>query len=185
MSDDPFGAEGFDLAGTDAEPFAEDFGVMLAEHWRGLDARWRTVETNRPRRNRQFAGGRVLDLLHDPAFGERGIVQQLERIEHGTRQHTKEEAMKIIGGAGVPAGAVFDTLELLNDPSLAARGIMQKIEHPTTGKLTVPAWPVRFDGAPPRVKPSPLLGQHNGEILGQWLGIAAGEVEALRAEGIV
>ena len=83
------------------------------------------------------------------------------------------------------AGAVFDTLELMNDPSLAERGIMQRIEHPTTGEVTMPAWPVRFDGAPPRVKPSPLLGQHNAEVLGGWLGIGTAEVEALRAEGIV
>ena len=130
------------------------------------------------------------DIIGDPRYdtwparGERAAEVD-EIIAAWTRQHTKEEAMKIIGGAGVPAGAVFDTLELLNDPSLAERGIMQKIEHPTTGKLTVPAWPVRFDGAPPRVKPSPLLGQHNADILGGWLGIAAGEVEALRAEGIV
>jgi crotonobetainyl-CoA:carnitine CoA-transferase CaiB-like acyl-CoA transferase len=92
--------------------------------------------------------------------------------------------MKIIGEAGVPAGAVFDTLELMNDPSLAERGIMQTIEHPTTGNVIMPAWPVRFDGVPPKVKPSPLLGQHNAEVLGGWLGIAASEVEALRAEGI-
>src|SRR6266852_4502558 len=130
------------------------------------------------------------DLIGDarydtgPARGERAAEVD-ELIATWTRQHTKEEAMKTIGEAGVPAGAVFDTLELLNDPSLAERGIMQKIEHPTTGKLTVPAWPVRFDGAPPRVKPSPLLGQHNGEILGGWLGISAAEVEALRGEGIV
>jgi formyl-CoA transferase len=93
--------------------------------------------------------------------------------------------MKIIGEAGVPAGAVFDTLELMNDPSLAERGIMQKIEHPTTGKVIMPAWPVRFDGAPPKVKPSPMLGQHNAEVLEGWLGIGSAEVEALHAEGIV
>jgi crotonobetainyl-CoA:carnitine CoA-transferase CaiB-like acyl-CoA transferase len=80
---------------------------------------------------------------------------------------------------------VFDTLELMNDPSLAQRGIMQTIEHPTTGPVKMPAWPVRFDGAAPRVKPSPLLGQHNAEVLRGWLGIGAAEVEALRAEGIV
>jgi formyl-CoA transferase len=108
-----------------------------------------------------------------------------EIIAQWTRQHSKEEAMKIIGAAGVPAGAVFDTLELMNDPSLAERGIMQKIEHPTTGSVKMPAWPVRFDGAPPRVKPSPLLGQHNAEVLGGWLGIGSAEVEALHAEGIV
>ena len=130
------------------------------------------------------------DLIGDarydtgPARGERAAEVD-EIIATWTRQHTKEEAMRIIGGAGVPAGAVFDTLELLNDPSLAERGIMQKIEHPTTGKLTVPAWPVRFDGAPPRVRPSPLLGQHNTEILGGGSASAPAEVDALRAEGIV
>src|SRR6266851_3769069 len=108
-----------------------------------------------------------------------------ELIATWTRQHTKEEAMKVIGAAGVPAGAVFDTLELMNDPSLAERGIMQTIDHPTTGKVKMPAWPVRFDGRPGRVKPSPLLGQHSAEVLGGWLGISAQEIEALKAEGIV
>jgi formyl-CoA transferase len=108
-----------------------------------------------------------------------------EIIAQWTRQHSKEEAMRIIGEAGVPAGAVFDTLELMNDASLAERGIMQTVEHPTTGTYKMPAWPVRFDGAPPRVKPSPLLGQHNAEVLGGWLGIGSAEVDALRAEGIV
>ena len=93
--------------------------------------------------------------------------------------------MKIIGEAGVPAGAVFDTLELMNDPSLAERGIMQTIEHPTTGEVKMPAWPVRFDGAPARVKPSPLLGQHNAEVLGSWLGLGAAAVDALKQEGII
>src|ERR1700758_5092500 len=92
------------------------------------------------------------DLIGDarydtgPARGERAAEVD-ELIAAWTRQHTKQEAMKIIGDAGVPAGAVFDTLELLNDPSLVERGIMQRIEHPTTGEVTMPAWPVRFDGA--------------------------------------
>src|ERR1700724_3442472 len=96
-----------------------------------------------------------------------------EIIAAWTRQRTKEEAMKLIGAAGVPAGAVFDTLELLNDPSFAERGIMQTIEHPTTGEVKVVAWPVRFDGTPPAVKPSPLLGEHVDDVLGAWLGMDA------------
>ena len=93
--------------------------------------------------------------------------------------------MRIIGEAGVPAGAVFDTVELMADPSLAERGIMQTVEHPTTGQYKMPAWPVRFDGAPAKVKPSPLLGQHNGEVLGNWLGLGEAEVAALKTEGII
>src|SRR6202035_5584105 len=107
-----------------------------------------------------------------------------EIISAWTRQHTKDEAMRIIGAAGVPAGAVFDTAELMADPSLAERGIMQTIEHPTTGKVKMPAWPVRFDGSPAKVKPSPLLGQHSAEVLQGWLGMGAQEIDALRKEGI-
>ncbi|MBV9586901.1 MAG: CoA transferase, partial [Alphaproteobacteria bacterium] len=99
--------------------------------------------------------------------------------------HTKEEAMTVIGAAGVPAGAVFDTLELMNEPSLEERGIMQTIEHSTTGKVKMPAWPVRFDGTPPKVKPSPLLGQHNADVLQSWLGLGAADVDALKQEGII
>ena len=107
-----------------------------------------------------------------------------ELISAWTRTHTKEEAMRIIGAAGVPAGAVFDTLELMNEPSLDERGIMQTIDHPTTGKVKMPAWPVRFDGSPPKVKPSPTLGQHNSDVLGGWLGMSPQEVAALKQEGI-
>ena len=108
-----------------------------------------------------------------------------EIIAAWTRKHTKEEAMTLIGAAGVPAGAVFDTLELMNDPSLAERGIMQTIDHPTTGKVKMPAWPVRFDGKPPKVKPSPVLGQHVDDVLASWLGMGGKDIAALRQTGIV
>jgi crotonobetainyl-CoA:carnitine CoA-transferase CaiB-like acyl-CoA transferase len=108
-----------------------------------------------------------------------------EIIASWTRQHTKEEAMQLIGAAGVPAGAVFDTLELMNEPSFDARGIMQTVEHPTTGEIKMPAWPVRFDGAPPKVKPSPRLGEHVDEVLGSWLKMTASDISGLRDEGVV
>jgi crotonobetainyl-CoA:carnitine CoA-transferase CaiB-like acyl-CoA transferase len=112
-------------------------------------------------------------------------VEVDEIIATWTREHTKEEAMNLFGSAGVPAGAVFDTLELMNDPSFSQRGIMQTIDHPTTGKVKIPSWPVRFDGAPPKVKRSPLLGQHVDDVLGSWLGMGDKELAALREEGIV
>ena len=87
--------------------------------------------------------------------------------------------------AGVPAGAVFDTLELLNDPSFVERGIMQTVDHPTTGPVKMPTWPVRFDGAAPKLRPSPLLGQHVEDVLGAWLGMGASEIASLREEGIL
>ena len=130
------------------------------------------------------------ELIEDPRFAtneernkNEGFI--IEILTEWTKNHTKEEAMQIIGAAGVPAGAVHDTLELQNDLSFEKRGIMQTIQHPTTGAVKMPAWPVRFDGTPPRVKPSPLLGEHSAEVLSGWLGMAPQEIEALRQEGIV
>src|SRR5439155_5462669 len=130
------------------------------------------------------------DLIGDERYDSNQARSQRaaevdELISAWTRQHTKEAAMKIIGENGVPAGAVFDTVELMAEPSLAERGIMQTIEHPTTGKVKMPAWPVRFDGSPAKVKPSPLHGQHNAEVLSGWLGMSAAEIDALRQEKII
>jgi crotonobetainyl-CoA:carnitine CoA-transferase CaiB-like acyl-CoA transferase len=102
-----------------------------------------------------------------------------------TRRHSKQEAMRLFGEAGVPAGAVFDTLELMNDPTLVERGIMQTVDHPTSGVVKMPTWPVRFDGAAPKLRPSPLLGQHVEDVLGSWLGMDASKIAALREEGIL
>jgi formyl-CoA transferase len=129
------------------------------------------------------------ELIDDPRYatGSARVEHEAEVdaiITEWTRKHTKEEAMELVSGVGVPAGAVFDTMELQQDPSFEARGIMQVMEHPN-GKFKMPTWPVRVDGKPPRIKPSPLLGQHGAEVLNDWLGLGADDVAALKREGVL
>ena len=129
------------------------------------------------------------ELIDDPRYatGASRFEREAEVdaiVSEWTRKHTKEEAMALVSGVGVPAGAVFDTMELQKDPSFEERGIMQVMEHPK-GPFKMPAWPVRVDGKPPRIKPSPLLGEHSAEVLGTWLGMDASEVAALKAEGVL
>jgi len=92
--------------------------------------------------------------------------------------------MARISGAGVPAGAVFDSMELTKEPSFAKRGILQTMHH-GDWQMTMPTWPVRFDGAPPPIKPAPLLGEHTAEVFHDWLGLDLVEIEKLREDGIV
>jgi crotonobetainyl-CoA:carnitine CoA-transferase CaiB-like acyl-CoA transferase len=101
-----------------------------------------------------------------------------------TRQHTKHEVMRIIGGAGVPAGAVLDTADLLAEPTFESRGIIQTQRHPN-GELRMPTFPVRFDGKPPEITPAPLLGQHTEEVFGEWLGMNASDIDGLKQDGVV
>ncbi len=128
------------------------------------------------------------DLIGDPRFDTSQARAEREAevdemVSAWTRKHGKREAMKLIGGAGIPAGAVLDTLELQNDADFERRGIMQTINHPGAGPFKMPTWPVRHDGKPLQITPAPLLGQHNAEVLNDWLGMSDGDVEGLRKEG--
>jgi crotonobetainyl-CoA:carnitine CoA-transferase CaiB-like acyl-CoA transferase len=129
------------------------------------------------------------ELIDDPRYATGAARLEREAEVDGivaewTRQHTKDEAMALISGVGVPAGAVFDTMELQNDPSFEKRSIMQVMDHPS-GPFKMPGWPVRVDGKPPRVAPSPLLGEHTAQVLSAWLGLGAEEVARLRSDGVL
>jgi len=129
------------------------------------------------------------DLIGDPRYDTAAARVEHEAevdeiIASWTRQHTKEEAMARISGAGVPAGAVFDSMELTKEPSFAKRGILQTMHH-GDWQMTMPTWPVRFDGTPPPIKPAPLLGEHTAEVFHDWLGLDLVEIEKLREDGIV
>jgi formyl-CoA transferase len=130
------------------------------------------------------------DLIGDPNY-----ESQAARLEHEdainvlvsqwTKQHDKHEAMRLLGGAGIPAGAVLDTKELIEDQSLSDRGILQVMDHPVVEGYRMPAWPVRHDGAPPTVAASPLLGEHSCEVLQSWLGLSERELEGLVGERVI
>ena len=129
------------------------------------------------------------ELIDDPRFatGNDRVAHEQELdaiIGAWTRQHTKQEAMLLISGVGVPAGAVFDTLELQHEPSFEERGIMQVMPHPN-GDFKMATWPVMVDGQPARLTPSPLLGQHSDEVLHNWLGLGAVELAELKSEGVL
>ena len=108
-----------------------------------------------------------------------------EIIAAWTRTRSKHDAMRAVGEAGIPAGAVLDTAELNADTTFETRGIMQTMVHPVHRPFKMPTWPVRFDGAPPPIKPAPLLGEHTAEVFEEWLGLDAANVEALREQGVV
>jgi crotonobetainyl-CoA:carnitine CoA-transferase CaiB-like acyl-CoA transferase len=139
---------------------------------------------------------RLLQVIGRPdLIGDARYETPAARLEHEahihtlvsdwTKQHDKHEAMRLLGGAGIPAGAVLDTKELIEDPSLSERGILQVMDHPVVKGYRMPAWPVRHDGAPPRLEASPLLGQHSQEILKSWLELSETELEGLIAERVI
>jgi formyl-CoA transferase len=130
------------------------------------------------------------ELIGDPRY--EAIPERMkhegevdEMIAAWTRRHTKHEAMRLIGAAGVPAGAVLDTKELIDDPDFERRGIVQTMQHPTQGGYKMPGWPVRHNGATAPVGPAPRLGEHNAAVLESWLGMQPEQVQALKTEKVI
>jgi formyl-CoA transferase len=130
------------------------------------------------------------ELINDPRFATPTDRAKHEAevdaaISEWTRRHTKHEAMALVGGVGVPAGAVLDTMELYNEPSFEQRGIMQEMPHTKYQPYKIPAWPVRVDGSASKVKASPILGEHVEEVLHSWLEMTPQQIAQLRGEGAV
>jgi formyl-CoA transferase len=136
--------------------------------------------------NRQWQ--RLLKLINreyladDPRFSSpEARIENVDQVDAllaaWCRERTKVEAMQILQRAGVPGGAVFDTHELSTDPHLHQRGMFATIDHPTRGKITIPGWPVKLSESSVAVTTSPLLGQHTGEVLSEWLGMTSREVD--------
>jgi CoA:oxalate CoA-transferase len=67
-----------------------------------------------------------------------------------------------------------------------ARGMLQHVAHPSLGDVILPNSPLRLHGADrTEATPSPVLGQHNSEVYGDWLGLGADGVAALQRDGVI
>jgi formyl-CoA transferase len=115
------------------------------------------------------------DLLGDPRFATmagRGEhkAEVDEAVRHWTATMDKMAAMRALGGAGVPGGALRSTTEVYEDEDLRARGIFVTVDDPGRGEVTIPGYPVRMSRSPARVAAPPRPGQHTRDVLREWLG---------------
>lgn len=92
----------------------------------------------------------------------------------------------LIEAAGVPCGPINSISEVFDDPQVIARGLKLALRHPVTGDVPSVANPLRLSETPVAYRSAPpLLGEHNGEVLRDWLGLKADAIEALTEKGIL
>ncbi|MFA9437509.1 MAG: CaiB/BaiF CoA transferase family protein [Candidatus Bathyarchaeota archaeon] len=109
-----------------------------------------------------------------------------ESIKELVVDMTKTEALNYLLGYGVPVAEIYSVKELVNDPHLIDRGMFTEVEHPKAGTIKVTNFPVKFSETPGEIRTAtPLLGQHNEEILSTVLGYTTEQIQKLEKQGVI
>jgi len=87
--------------------------------------------------------------------------------------------------ANIPVAPIYQIDAAIEDPQIKARGMIIEFEHPKAGRVRQPNFPVKFSKTPVSIKPAPLLGQHNDDILRDLLGYSDEEIALLRQEQVI
>jgi crotonobetainyl-CoA:carnitine CoA-transferase CaiB-like acyl-CoA transferase len=130
-------------------------------------------------------------LAEDPKYKtNRARVQHRKEIvatlEAAFRTGPRHVWGERLSAAGVPCAPVNTIDEAFANPQVVARGTRVDIPDPVLGEVSTVASPLRFsEDAVEYRRPPPRLGEHTREVLEEWLGMAASEVEVLRDSGTV
>ncbi len=107
-------------------------------------------------------------------------------IEEWTVKHTHYKVTEMLQREGVAASPSFSNEDMFNDPHCRARECFVPVEHPEEGRMYVVAPPWKLSDTPARaVKAAPLLGEHNGYVLGELLGMSQQEISRLGQENVL
>ena len=131
------------------------------------------------RRGRRRGAGRRSALLEQP---------RPRRKPDGTltKQRTTTEWVHKLEGAGVPCGPINALDAVFRDPQILERGLRIELPHEMAGTVPGVANPIRLSETPIAYRSAPPpLGAHTSEVLQQRLGLEQGDVDALRASGVV
>ncbi len=88
-----------------------------------------------------------------------------DTIEQWTMGRTKFEAMDILNKYDIPCGPILSMKEIAEEPSLRATGTVVEVPHPTRGAYLTVGNPIKMSEHVSEVTRSPLLGEHNEEVL--------------------
>ena len=114
-------------------------------------------------------------LLNDERFTSKADrvennAQLVEELGNFFIQCTTKELCEAFEAEGIPAGPVMNHVEVFNDPQTLHREMVVETQHSKLGKTKTIGVPVKLSKTPASIrKGAPLLGEHNQEVLSDWL----------------
>jgi len=109
-----------------------------------------------------------------------------EAVKELIKTMDKYEAANFFADVGLPVSPILWGSEACENEHILARNMIVEIEHPTMGKYKAVNFPVKFSETPITVEThAPLLGEHNEQVLVDYLGYTPEKVDELLKKGII
>ena len=110
----------------------------------------------------------------------------LPLLRQATVFRTTREWMDELEQAGVPCGPINRIDQVFDDPQVKARQLRVSMPHPLAGEVPLVGNPIRLSASPVEYRYAPpLLGQHTEQVLADWLGLRADELQQLKQDAII
>ncbi len=130
------------------------------------------------------------DLAEDPRFIENAsrvadTAALTEELSRTLAARPRDEWVKRMRAADVPAGVVATVAQALAADIVATRGTVCEVSHTAVGSYPALMSPVRLHDTEPTSRVgAPLLGEHTRDVLRRLGRLSDTEVEALVAAGV-
>jgi len=99
---------------------------------------------------------------------------------------TMEEWVPVLEANNVPCGPIYNMKQVFEDPQVLHRNMQFTLPHSAGVQAPSVANPIRLSDTPIRYgRSAPVLGEHNGAILRDRLGISAERLADLQVRGVV
>lgn len=108
-------------------------------------------------------------------------------VERWTSTMEVSTLVETMLNSGVPCAPINNIEQVVKDPHISeAREMFVEVEHPVAGKMKITGSHIKlYDTKPTIHSPSPLLGQHNAEILSQYLNVSNEEIIKLVEKKVI
>ena len=99
--------------------------------------------------------------------------------------HTAAEVAEGLSSTSVLWERYRSFAETAADPRVTANALFSELDQPRVGRYLAPGLPLSIDGIYPAAVPAPALGDDSAAVLGDWMTLDAGQIDALFASGVV
>ena len=131
------------------------------------------------------------DLLADPRFATLELRMAnrapIEEVVSAWIGHlTADAVVAALGEVGVPCARVATIPDVVANRQLRYRGQIAQIDHPSVGTFSMQGPTIKLSASPMAIRrPPPRLGEHDDEILGDWLGYTGEQIAGLRRDAVL